>query len=87
MTEKKKTTEPAKRDPADRLARLKKQQADLAAQIRAQEQKLRDRDEKKLNDRRLEIGKLAEAAGVLFAADADLAAAFKSIASKPSTSA
>lgn len=87
MTEKKEAKEPAKRDPADRLARLKKQQADLTAQIRAQEQKLRDREEKKLNDRRIEIGKLAEAAGVLFAPDADLSAALKSIAQNPSSGA
>ena len=87
MTDKKQPAEKPKRDPADRLNRLRQQQADLAAQIKAQERKLRERDDKKLNDRRLEIGKLAEAAGLLFAPDADLIAAFKSIASKSSTSA
>ncbi|MEI7429254.1 MAG: hypothetical protein WCL27_02285 [Betaproteobacteria bacterium] len=66
-------------DKTDKLARLREQQATLAAQIKAEEKKQKDREEHKLNLRRIEIGKLAEQAGVLNASDDVLLKAFKSI--------
>lgn len=82
MTEKKATT---KRDPEARIQKLREQQAELSAQIKAQKKKLRDREEKRLNDRRIEIGRLAESAGVLFASDDALLAALRTIASGSDT--
>lgn len=71
----------AKRGPTEKLTKLREQQAQLAAQIKAQEKKLREREVKKLNDRLLEVGRLAEAAGVLFASDEDLTKALQTVAS------
>lgn len=69
-------------DPADRISRLREQQATLQAQIKAEERKLREREEAKSNERRIAVGKLAELAGVLFAADDVLLAALRSISTK-----
>lgn len=67
-----------------RLKKLKVQQAELAAQIKMQEKKVKEREEKKLNDRRIEIGILAEKAGVVAFADDVILAALKSIKTEKS---
>lgn len=64
---------------SDKLTRLREQQATLAAQIKAEEKKQKAREERILDQRRIEVGKLAEQAGVLNFPDDVLLSAFNSI--------
>lgn len=65
-----------------RLDRLKQQQADLAAQIRREEKKLRERDEAAKAVRLLEIGKIADDLGITGLTDDAIRSALAVLAKK-----